>query len=163
MYLSSVIFRLWKHIFCIISVKCSSNWEDMGTFSLVSSLVCLAPDIWVTALCQAGKLLRSVQRGVELSLCLLMKAMLWGIEIAVGTWRREPLSTRECTQKGFQRIEGSQRSFLGLEHLTGIGGGGGQWLEWQHPCYWLSPRLLCTALSYLGWFEILSLGLQPLY
>lgn len=105
MYLSSAIFRLWKHIFCTSSVKCSFNWEDMGTFSFVCSLVYLAPDVWVTALCQASKLLRSMQRWVELSLCLLIKAMLWRIEIAVECGGRSPWVHVNVHRKVFRGLK----------------------------------------------------------
>lgn len=53
MYFPSVIFRLWKWIFCVISVKCSLNWEYIWTYSFVYSLAYLALDVRVTVIFQA--------------------------------------------------------------------------------------------------------------
>lgn len=154
MYLSSVIFRLWKWIFCIISVKGSFSWVGMGTYSFVWSLVYQRQYLrdWYVPGWQALEI-EAEMSGIQ-SLPF-NKRYTRGIEIAVGMWKREPEYTWMYIGR-FSEDWGSQKSFLGLERLT----------SWRKvvvrtTAFLLSP--LFTAPFYLTRYRILPPGLKPLY
>lgn len=65
----------------------------MGTFSFVCSVVCLAPDVCVTALVPGWQALEMDAEMSGTQSLPVIKAILWGIEMAVECGAGAP----ECT------------------------------------------------------------------